>query len=286
MLISGTEIAESIKAQLRKQVEILAEKSVVPTLAIIHLSDDPGSASYIKQKIKFAEEIGAAVKLFGKETGILTPKQLKNTITELNNDPKVHGIIIQRPVPKEFDDPKLLLGIVKEKDVDGFAPDSPFETPVALAVEAILMKIWGEDKTRKASDFPSWLSEKTITVIGKGETAGNPIRHYFEKKNIAVTVVDSKTEHPEEIYKISDIIISCVGKKDVIRKETVKEGAILISVGIFRDPEGKLHGDYEKEEIEDVASYYTPTPGGVGPVNVACLFTNLLRTTSISVNFH
>lgn len=280
MLIAGTQIAQAIKTNLQKQVQTLAKRSITPLLAIIHLSDDAGSSSYIRQKMKIAEEIGAKTKIFGKETGIHSPKDLEKTIKELNDDPGIHGIIIQRPVPEEFDDPKLLLSIVKGKDVDGFAPDSPFETPVALAVEEILIHIYHTDKTRKVTDYSSWIKEKIITIIGKGETAGAPIQKYFKRQGLTPSIVDTKTERPEDVLKTSDIIISCVGKRGVIRKETVKEGVILISVGISRDEVGKLHGDYEEEEMKDIASYYTPTPGGVGPVNVACLFMNILQAAT------
>ena len=121
---------------------------------------------------------------------------------------------------------------------------------------------------------------RKIVVIGRGETAGKPIAEALIKRGYDISVVHSQTPNPDEIIKTADIVISCVGRPHVVRRHNIKKETILISVGLSRDSEGKLHGDYEEDEIEDIASFYTPTPGGVGPVNVACLMANLVKAAS------
>ena len=128
-----------------------------------------------------------------------------------------------------------------------------------------------------------WLTRQSIAIIGRGETAGKPIAHAFAKYDCAISVIHSQTPDPKAILKKATIVISCVGKPSVIQKRDITRGAILISVGLSHGLDGKPHGDYEEEEIEKVASFYTPTPGGVGPLNVACLMQNLVDATVLSI---
>ena len=132
----------------------------------------------------------------------------------------------------------------------------------------------------RVKPFENWLCQKSILILGRGETAGKPIAEALIKKGSRVTIVHSHTPNSDDVTRVADIVISCVGKPNVVRRDNIKEGAILISVGLSRDSEGKLHGDYEGDEIKDVAVFYTPTPGGVGPVNVACLMKNLVQAAS------
>lgn len=243
MKIEGKTIAENILHDLAQKIKTLG---VTPTLAVILIGDNPASVAYIKQKQKAADRIGAKV---------ILSSELSD-VTKFNDDPSVHGVIIQRPLPnKNIPEVKLT------KDVDGFEKNSPFTPPVVLAVQALLTST-GVD-----------VAKKRMVVIGRGETAGKPIAHYFK----GAYVVHSHTPNPKEIIRQGDIIVSCVGKKRVVAKDLVKSGAILIGVGIWRDSEGKLRGDYNEDEMKEIASYYTPTPGGVGPVNVACLMENLVK---------
>lgn len=242
MRIDGKQIADTILASLKNT-------GAKPALAIIQIGDDPASSAYIRQKQKAAEQIG--VKII-----------LSNNLTDVdsyNIDKNIHGIIIQRPVPGNLDIPKVTV----KKDVDGFLPNSPFEVPVALAVGEILKNVH--------------ITEKNIVIIGRGETAGKPIAAYFQKQNCTTSVISSQTPNPEKILRNADIIISCVGKEKIITSSNIKPGVILISVGIWRDDLGKLHGDYEEDDIKNIASFYTPTPGGVGPINVACLMQNVVK---------
>lgn len=269
MKIDGRRIAEGILASLKKDVNLLKEKDVTPTLAIILVGDDPASVSFIRQKRIAAEKIGA--NLTSDQLPIsTTTKVLKERMENYNKDPDIHGIIIQRPLPKDSPiDRNILLTVSPQKDVDGFVPNSSFHAPVADAVFTLLEKIHTTAK------------DKNIVIIGRGETAGTPIARLSFQKGFHPAIIHSKTPNPEHILKEADIIISCVGKQAIVRKEFLKPGVILIGVGMHREEDGTLHGDYEENEIAPVASYFTPTPGGVGPVNVACLMKNLLRACII-----
>lgn len=264
MRVDGKALAEKILAKLRTQVTDLNKRGVMPTLAVIQVGDDPGSTAYIRQKQKAVEKIEAKI-ILSHQPSAISNQQLQEIIQTFNNDSSVHGLIVQRPLPEGL----RADGILPSKDVDGFLPNSPFAVPVAMAVQKILEEI---------IHTSSVLRHKSIVVIGRGETAGKPIAEAFIKRGCKVTIVHSQTPNPDEIIKTADILISCVGKSNVVRRDNIKKGVILLSVGISRDSKVKLHGDYEEDEIKDVASFYTPTPGGVGPVNVACLMANLYRS--------
>ncbi len=284
MKIDGKAIAEKILQDLARQVTELKEKGITPTLGVILVGDDPASLSYIKQKQKTAEAIGAKV-IVNQIATTTTTEELKKIIDILNADPTIHGIIVQRPLPKESSVHRDVLNeISPKKDVDGFVPNSPYGVPVAKAVLTILREVFAQElKNVQAQTFEDWLKNQCVAVIGRGETAGKPIADALGEHGCTLSVVHSKTEHPEQIIKTLNIVVSCVGKERVVTKEMIAPGTILISVGIWRDTFGKLHGDYEEEEIQDVASYYTPTPGGVGPVNVACLMQNLIKACTINI---
>lgn len=278
MRIDGKAIADQILDELARKVTTLKEKGIIPTLAVILVGNNPASLSYIKQKQKAAERIGArlVLKQFAQNVSL---DQINLTIQQFNNDPSVHGLIVQQPLPKLFAQNSSLHSVIPTKDVDGFVPNSPFEVPVAMAVGEILQEIYksaNDKSTNKKTDYLSWLRSKNMVIIGRGETAGAPILAYFNNLQCTTSQVHSQTPNPTEITRPADIIISCVGKEQVVRREMVKPGAILIGVGLWRDAEEKLHGDYDEEDIGRIASFHTPTPGGVGPINVACLLKNLV----------
>ncbi len=276
MKLDGKLLAESILAKLAKDVALLQTQGIPPRLAVILVGDNPASLAYIKQKQKAADRIGAEI-VFDHQPSTITPEYLSARIIQYNNDPAIHGLIIQRPIPKEVGDVSdILKTVATAKDVDGFLPNSPFDVPVAAAVGEILKYVYSESSPEQ-KEYKTWITGKHIVVIGKGETAGAPILRYLKKQHCTTSLIHSQTRRPANIMKQADIIISCVGKKRVVTREAIKQDAILISVGLWRDPMGKLRGDYEEADIEDVARAFTPTPGGVGPVNVACLMQNLIK---------
>lgn len=279
MKIDGKALAEAILNDLTDKVSALKERGTVPTLAVILVGDNPESIAYIRQKQKATERIGARF-IFEHLPTQTKLRELSARIQMYNDDPAVHGLIVQRPLPPNFGDATVILhAVAPPKDVDGFVPHSPFDVPIATAVLNILEKIFSEEKN--TNDFLQWLQAKTITIIGRGETAGKPVAMAFEKRQCATSVIHSQTENPKDVMKSADILISCVGRKRVVTPDAIKPGAILISVGLWRGNDNKLHGDYNEEEIKDIASYYTPTPGGVGPLNIASLMQNLVKASTM-----
>lgn len=299
MKIDGHAVAEKIYGKLKERVKTLRKENIVPHLVVILVGEHPASIAYVTLKQKKGEEIGAKVTVLTYPTKVTTDELIEK-VKLLNEDPYVHGILIQRPLPQQIDIQKLELTTDPQKDIDGFHPDSPYTLPLPLAVEKILEEVYiinskqearntkqiqnTKEKNSKTfsdfgfrySNFISWLKTKDIVVLGKGPTGGGPIITYFKKLHINTDLIDSKTKTPEKLMKSADILISAVGKESIIKPEVLKKGVILISVGINRGEDHKLHGDYDTEKIKDIASYYTATPGGVGPVNVAMLMENLL----------
>lgn len=274
MKIDGTQIAQEILDNLIKPIGKLEKTNITPHLAIILVGNDSASVAYVKQKELKAASIGI------KTTTLHLPNttsqtSLANAIQQLNNNDKIHGIIVQQPLPLNINVEKIIKTIDPEKDVDGFHQDSHFQMPLAMAVLKILEKIYIYTP-RVQSRFREWLKSKKIAVIGKGETGGKPIIQMLEKMKIPFTLIDSKTKSPENLTKTADIIISAVGKANILKPQIIKQGVILIDIGISRGESAKLMGDYDQNEVKNIASFYTPTPGGIGPINVAMLLKNTL----------
>ncbi len=284
MRIDGKSIALEIKKELKIHVEKLQNKNIFPHLFVILIGDDPASVTYVGQKQKVAGEIGVKLSLC-KEVGPLDRLELITKVSKLNRDSSVHGIIIQKPVPLDIEKEELDKLVTVKKDVDGFHPDSPFMPPVASAVLKIIEWVSKDCcsnmesplKQNYCQPFYEWLKEKRILIIGRGETAGKPIAETLQKIGVPFKVAHSKTTNINELCLVSNIIISCVGRPNVVRHNMISSKTVLIGVGLHSE-NGKLQTDYNQEEIAGIASYYTPVPGGVGPVNVACLFENLLKS--------
>lgn len=271
MIIDGKLIASQILSDLKARVDVLKDlQGITPHLYVILLINDASTLSYIKQKKLKTEEIGAKITIDDSNPKITTSELLAK-IEMLNIDKTIQGIIVQRPLPQGLDEEKITSAIDPEKDVDGFHPNSKFKIPVGLAVLEILKNVHKEN-------FKEWLSVQKIAVIGKGLTAGGPIIKTIRKLGLNPQVISSTTENRTEILKNSNIVVSAVGKAEIAKADDLKTGAILIGVGMHTE-DGKLKGDYVEEDIENIASAYTPTPGGVGPVNVACLMRNLIEAT-------
>lgn len=274
MKIDGKAIAAHIFHDLQKQIDTLKQKNIIPHLAIILVGDNPASVSYVKRKKAKAEELRCSATIYHLQEET-TENETLELINNLNDDPNVHGIIVQRPLPHSFNLERINQAVLPEKDIDAFHPDTPFEMPLAKAALLLLEYVYKQEKTTKT--FTKWLQAKRIAVIGKGETGGGPIITLLKKYGVTPTIIDSKTHHPKDITKASDVIFSAVGKSNILTQDMLKNGVILISVGQHKQNDGKFHGDYEEQDVEHIASWYSPTPGGVGPVNVASLLQNLIE---------
>lgn len=268
MKIDGKEIAQRLLYDLKKKVISLHKKDVYPKLVILTVQPSTSILSFINQKLKACQFLGIKTAIIRIEKKINEKRVLK-IIKDLNSNPTVHGIIVQLPLPDYLDTKILIKAVAPLKDIDGFLDNSRFSPPIGLAILKILGKI---------PDF----SKRKILIVGRGVTGGYPIAKTLGEKRINYSIAHSKTKNIEKLTRESNIIISCVGKPHVIKPKMLLQGSVLIGVGDWQDKKGKVHGDYDDEEVEKVVSYYTPTPGGVGPVNVACLMENLVKAAEKS----
>jgi methylenetetrahydrofolate dehydrogenase (NADP+)/methenyltetrahydrofolate cyclohydrolase len=277
MEISGKELAKQVKEELQQEVEKLFQKGITPHLAIITLGDEGAWATYVKQKLKVAQSMGIRATHYNLDKA--DQHTLLELINKLNADPLTHGTIVQRPLPAYIDKQAIVEAIDTKKDVDGFQEDSLFEVPVFMAVESILEEA-AKQQQQTLKDF---LQDKTVVVVGKGETAGMPsVRGLQKKYHLDPIVVDRETSEPNITFKHADIIISAVGKS-IINPSNIKSGVVLVGIGL-RVEEGKAKGDYNNADIKSIASFYTPTPGGIGPLNLAYLFKNLIKATHLHIH--
>lgn len=267
MLIDGSKLAQKILDDLHLQVQNLHTKKVHPGFAVILVGNNPASITYVKRKQKTAEKIGITFHSYLFDNNV-SKDTLFNTIDLLNQDKDVHGIIIQLPLPKHLDEEKIVDRVDPEKDIDGFHPQTEFIPPISLAVLEVLNSIDINPKDKK------------IVVIGRGETAGKPIANILIQKGARVSVIHSKTKNIPFFIKQADIVVSCVGKANIVTPEMVHKKTVLIGVGLHKGEEGKLCGDYDEAKIANKVAYYTPTPGGMGPVNVAYLLRNVVNAAS------
>ncbi len=275
MIIYGKPIAEKINSTLLKKISSLKQNNTIPKLAIILIGDNPQSHIYVKEKVKKAAHLGILTKVitYNSDTKIAT---ILTKISELNTNKDIHGIIVQLPLPKGFD-ANLITGAVSDKkDVDGFKENSRFSSPIAIAVIEILKTI---AKIEKIS-FKEFILKKSFCILGKGKTAGEPIAAKLKKLKVHISVIDSKTKNSNSITRTADVIISCVGKPKIVTTNKIKKGVILISAGITKT-DGKIMGDYDEQDINSKAAYYTPTPRGIGPVNVTCLLQNVVTAAAL-----
>lgn len=273
MEINGRKLQEKLVQKLEMEVASLKKDGVEPCIAIVTLGPEKSWEAYVNQKIKLADKLGILVKFINLRPK--TTEEVTEIVEGLNRDPKIHGLIVQRPFPKVIDTEKVIKSVSKDKDIDGFIEESNFEVPAWLAVKYVLTHV---SSLLKFPDLSSMLSNQSILVVGKGGTAGMPVIEGLRKIGFDPNIIDSKSTNTEALFKNADIIISAVGKKNIIPVNILKEKSILIGVGIHGE-EGKLFGDFDSLKAKDKVAFYTPTPGGIGPINLAFLFKNLLQAT-------
>lgn len=281
--IDGRAIAQHILHQLTQEVKALKKKyHVTPCIQVLFVGDNPASESFITQKKNAAEAIGAKM-ILTKLPETTTAGEVESVLSRANKNFEVHGFIIQLPLPAQTTVPQGILDLVaKQKDIDGFVTGSPFAVPVAAAVITILEHIHTIITKATPTDFIPWLRSNSIVITGKGITGGKPIAKTLKQLNVPYTVIDRSTPSPDEIIGGATLILSCAGQPGLIKASVVKENVILISVGVKKIG-SKIVGDYSEEEIDQKARFYTPTPGGVGPVNVACLMQNLVKAYKLQL---
>lgn len=272
-IINGKELAANIRKELKKEVEELKKKAIYPKLAVIMVGDDKASKVYVKSKSNACEEIGIEYEEFLLDENT-TMEQLLNLIYKLNEDEKVHGILLQSPVPKHLDINMAFKEIKTEKDVDGFNPINVGK--LSLNQDCFVSCTpYGIIKMLEAYNIP--IEGENAVIIGRSNIVGKPLMQCLLNKNATVTICHSKTKNIEETTKRADIVIAALGKPNFVNANMVKEGAVVIDVGINRMEDGKIIGDVNFEDVSKKASYITPVPGGVGPMTVAMLMHNVVK---------
>jgi len=278
-ILDGKQLAKKIRTNLKIECDELKEKGIQPKLAVIMVGNDSASKVYVKNKSKACEEVGVEFEeiLLNEET---TQQQLEEIIEKLNKDEKIHGILLQSPIPKNLDINRAFERISPEKDVDGFHPINVGK--LALNKDTFvsctpygIMKIFEE--------YNIDLTGKDVVIIGRSNIVGKPLIQCTLNKNATVTVCHSKTKNLSEHTKRADILISAIGKPQFITADMVKPGSVVIDVGINRTEQGKIVGDVDFENIEKKVEYITPVPGGVGPMTIAMLMNNVIKATRNSI---
>lgn len=272
-IIDGKKISAEIKEELKEKVAKLKEKGIEGTLAVIQVGEDPASSVYVNNKKKACAYIGIHSKSFElpEET---TQEELLALIADLNADDSVNGILVQLPVPSHIDEKTIINAISPKKDVDGFHPESVGSLTIGQE-GFVSCTPAGIIELLKRSHVE--IEGKNCVVVGRSNIVGKPMALLMLRENATVTITHSRTKNLKEVCSNADILIVAIGKKEFITGDYVKEGAVVIDVGIHRDENNKLAGDVKYEEAEKKASLITPVPGGVGPMTIAMLMNNCVE---------
>ena len=276
-IINGKELAKKIREELKEEVTELKKEGINPKLAVIMVGNDKASATYVRNKSRACDEIGIEFEEFLLEDTI-TQKELINLIKELNDRKDINGILLQSPIPENLDIREAFNTIDSTKDVDGFNPINVGKLSIGED-SFISCTPLGVTKMLEAYNIP--VEGKRAVIIGRSNIVGKPLIQCMLNKNATVTVCHSRTENIEEITKQADILIAALGKPKFVTEDMVKDGAVVIDVGINRNEEGKLVGDVDFENVSKKASYITPVPGGVGPMTVAMLMNNVVKAAKL-----
>ncbi|WP_039764483.1 MULTISPECIES: bifunctional methylenetetrahydrofolate dehydrogenase/methenyltetrahydrofolate cyclohydrolase FolD [unclassified Caldicellulosiruptor] len=278
-IIDGKKIAQRIKEEVKSEIEKLKEKGIESTLAVVIVGSDPASRSYVNSKKRTCSELGINSIEYALDN-TTTQEQLEDLIEKLNQDPKINGILVQLPLPKGLDESRVCKKILPQKDVDGFHPMNVGMVTTGIDFEFAIKPCtpFGIIELLKQENIE--IKGKHAVVIGRSNIVGKPLALLFLRENATVTICHSYTKDLKDICKTADILVAAVGKPKFVTADMVKEGAVVIDVGINRDETTKkIVGDVDFETVRKVASYITPVPGGVGPMTVAMLMKNTLFAT-------
>ena len=273
-LIDGNALSKQLRGEVAQRAAALTAKGVQPGLAVVLVGDNPASQVYVRNKVKACEDAGFK-SVLEKYDATLSEAELLARVEALNNDPSIHGILVQLPLPKHIDDHKVIEAISPLKDVDGFHVASAG----ALMVGEVGFKActpYGCMKMLESIGMKD-LRGKHAVVIGRSNIVGKPMAMMLLAANATVTVTHSGTADLAFHTRQADIVVAAVGKRNVLTADMVKPGAVVIDVGMNRDDEGKLCGDVDFPGVKEVAGHITPVPGGVGPMTITMLLVNTME---------
>jgi len=273
-LIDGNALSKQLRAQVAADTTKLKAQGLTPGLAVVLVGDNPASQVYVRNKVKACEDAGLH-SVLEKYEATMTEADLLARVEALNNDPAIHGILVQLPLPAHIDAQKVIEAISPAKDVDGFHIAS------AGALMTGMPGFWpctpyGCMKMLESIGYD--LKGKHAVVIGRSNIVGKPMALMLLQKDATVTVAHSRTQNLKALTLQADVIVAAVGKRNVLTADMVKPGAVVLDVGMNRNDEGKLCGDVDFDGVKEVASYITPVPGGVGPMTITMLLVNTLES--------
>lgn len=276
-IIDGKKLAKTTRENLRLEVEELKENGINPKLAVIMVGNNSASQIYVRNKSRACDEVGIEFEEY------LLPatteqSELLNLIDKLNNQEDINGILLQSPIPDGLDINEAFRKISPEKDVDGF---HPVNVGKLVLGQDTFVSCTPYGIMRMFEAYNIDLEGKNAVVIGRSNIVGKPMSHCLLNKNATVTICHSRTKNLAEITKRADILVAAIGKAEFVKADMVKEGVVVIDVGINRTEEGKLKGDVDFENVSKKASYITPVPGGVGPMTIAMLMNNVVKAAKM-----
>lgn len=276
-IINGKKVAKEVRENLKVKCEELKEKGIKPKLAVIMVGDDKASQIYVRNKSKVCDEIGIEFEEHLLDANI-EQKILIELIKKLNEDKSIHGILLQSPIPMHLDINEAFRTIAPEKDVDGFNPLNIGK--LCLNQDTFVSCTpYGIMKLFESYDID--LTGKHVTILGRSSIVGKPLIQCCLNKNATVTVCHSKTKNLKQYTQNADIVIAAIGRPNFVTADMIKQGAVVIDVGINRTDNGNLVGDVDFENVYNKVSYITPVPGGVGPMTVAMLMNNVIKACSL-----
>ena len=272
-IIDGKALAKKVRGELKEECEKLKEQGIFPKLAVVMVGDNPASKVYVRNKSRACQEVGIEYQeyLLDEKT---TQKELEELIQKLNQTKEIHGILLQSPVPAHLDINEAFKNINYLKDVDGFTPESVGRLSIG---EDTFVSCTPFGIIRMFEEYNIDLEGKHVVILGRSNIVGKPLIQCCLQKNATVTVCHSKTKNLEKHTREADVVIAAIGQAKFVKADMVKEGAVIIDVGINRNEDGKLVGDVDFEAVSQKASYITPVPGGVGPMTIAMLMNNVIK---------
>ena len=274
-IIDGKELAKKIRANLKIECEELKKKNINSKLAVIMVGEDPASKVYVRNKSRACEDVGIKYEEYLLDSKI-TQKELIELIEKLNNDKTINGILLQSPIPSNLDINEAFRTISSEKDVDGF---NPVNVGKLVLNQDTFVSCTPYGIMKMFEEYDIDLTGKNVVILGRSNIVGKPLIHCCLNKNATVTSCHSKTQNIAQKAKEADVLISAIGKANFVTADMVKDGAVVIDVGINRLDNGKITGDVDFESVKEKASYITPVPGGVGPMTIAMLMNNVIKAT-------
>ena len=275
-VIDGKALAQKIRNNLKIDCEELKKNGITPKLAVILVGDDSASKVYVRNKNKACEDVGIEFEEYLLDADI-TQEKLIDLINVLNYKKDIHGILLQSPIPSNLDINEAFRTILPEKDVDGF---NPLNVGKLTLNQDTFVSCTPYGIMKMFEEYEISLSGKNVTIIGRSNIVGKPLIQCCLNKDATVTVCHSRTKNLKEHTQNADIVIVAIGKAKFITEDMIKDGAVIIDVGINRLDNGKLVGDVDFENVEKKASYITPVPGGVGPMTIAMLMNNVIKAAN------